>query len=120
MENVPLRNRKARELPRWVRRVLVMNRRVVMTSVPMMYILAVLCLSVWGAQMVTGSGSVNIDITRYPYWLGYFLLYGSIVLLLMFTIEAVRQSFVWSRIKGRKRTEPDWFDRLMARVRVRL
>ena len=111
---------ETRQLPRWVRRVLVINRKVVMTSIPSIYVLGILFVAVFGAQAVAGEWSVYIDVTKYPFWLGYFMLYGSIVLMMMFMVEMVRQALTWSKLKGRKRREADWFDRLIDRLRSRV
>ena len=94
---------KRRELPKWARRLLVLNRKAVMETVPIVYVVGVVFIAVFGAQAIAGEWSLYIDVTKYPFWLGYLMFYGAMVLMLMFVVEWVRQVATTARIRRRAR-----------------
>jgi len=78
-----------------------MNRKAVMSIVPYIYVVGLVFMAVFGAQIIAGEWSIHIDVSKYAYWLGYLLFYGAGVAGVMFGVELVRQAFVTRRVKSR-------------------
>jgi hypothetical protein len=70
-----------------------------MWIVPYVYVVGIAFMAVFGAQIIAGEWSVDIDVSKYAYWLGYLMLYGAGVAGCMFGLELVRQAFVTHRIR---------------------
>jgi len=87
-------------------KLLRLNRRLVHTAYQVVFPMGIVCIAVVGAYTLTPDKKMewSVDLSGFPTWLGYVLLYGACIVAISVNIEMVRKvlsivrrKFKWNR-----------------------
>ena len=70
-----------------LRLILLKNRKLLKLIKPTIFSLGCALICVFGAMIISGDGTIKVDVSRFPVWVGYVFLYSGFVALCMFVID---------------------------------